>query len=215
MGDIGKILSANQIIPVVVLERLEDTVPLCEALLNGGLKAIEITLRTEVAMACIGEAVKRFPEMSVGAGTVLREEQVTVVKDLGVDFGVSPGLTPQLCDAVRRHELPFLPGGATVSEFMVNADAGFTVQKFFPAEPSGGSGFLKSITSPLAGISFCPTGGINAGNAAAYLSLPNVIAVGGSWFVKPDLVAAGDWDEISKDVGDVVRKFGAAGTVGR
>lgn len=197
MTDIRDILTANPIVPVVVLDRAEDTAPLCEALMAGGVTAIEITLRTHAAMNCITEAAKRFPDIAVGAGTVMTEAQVAEVRDRGAVFGVSPGATPALLDAVDRHGLPFLPGGATVSEFMRNADAGYHVQKFFPAEPSGGAAFLKSLASPLPDLSFCPTGGVNLDNLEDYLGLANVIAVGGSWFVNPDLIAAGDWAGIT------------------
>ena len=162
MDDIRDILNSNPIVPVVILDRVEDTAPLCEALLQGGIQAIEITLRTEAAMAAIGEAARRFPDMTVGAGTLLNADQVKQVMDLGAKFGVSPGSTPALLDAVSTNEFPFLPGGSTMSEFMALAEASFVVQKFFPASPAGGPAFLRSVASPLADISFCPTGGINA-----------------------------------------------------
>ena len=210
MGDIRDILNANRIVPVVVLDRVEDIVPLCEALLQGGIQAIEVTLRSEAAMAAIGEAARRFPDMIVGAGTLLNADHVTQVMDLGAQFGVSPGSTPALLDAVSTKGLPFLPGGSSVSEFMALAEAHFAVQKFFPAGPAGGPAFLKSVASPLANISFCPTGGVNADNAADYLALPNVIAVGGSWFVSVDRIRNGAWAEITNDAKDIVTRFGRA-----
>lgn len=210
MGDIRDILNANRIVPVVVLDRVEDIVPLCEALLQGGIQAIEVTLRSEAAMAAIGEAARRFPDMIVGAGTLLNADHVTQVMDLGAQFGVSPGSTPALLDAVSNKGLPFLPGGSSVSEFMALAEAHFAVQKFFPAGPAGGPAFLKSVASPLANISFCPTGGVNADNAADYLALPNVIAVGGSWFVSVDRIRNGAWAEITNDAKDIVTRFGRA-----
>ena len=210
MGDIRDILNANRIVPVVVLDRVEDIVPLCEALLQGGIQAIEVTLRSEAAMAAIGEAARRFPDMIVGAGTLLDADHVTQVMDLGAQFGVSPGSTPALLDAVSTKGLPFLPGGSSVSEFMALAEAHFAVQKFFPAGPAGGPAFLKSVASPLANISFCPTGGVNADNAADYLALPNVIAVGGSWFVSVDRIRNGAWAEITNDAKDIVTRFGRA-----
>ena len=196
--------------PVVVLDRVEDTAPLCEALLQGGIHAIEVTLRSEAAMAAIGEAARRFPDMIVGAGTLLNADHVTQVMDLGAQFGVSPGSTPALLDAVSTKGLPFLPGGSSVSEFMALAEARFAVQKFFPAGPAGGPAFLKSVASPLANISFCPTGGVNADNAADYLALPNVIAVGSSWFVSADRIRNGAWAEITNDAKDIVTRFGRA-----
>ena len=210
MSYIGNILSVNRVVPVVVLDRVQDTAPLCEALLQGGIQVIEITLRTEVAMAAIGEAVRRFPDMIVGAGTLLSADQVTPVMDLGAKFGVSPGSTPSLLDAVSNNGFPFLPGGSSVSEFMALAEARFTIQKFFPASSAGGPAFLKNIASPLADISFCPSGGISAANAADYLALPNVIAVGGSWFVSADRIRNGGWAEITNDATDIVRRFSSA-----
>ena len=210
MNDIRDILNANRVVPVVDLDRVEDTAPLCEALLQGGIQAIEVTLRSEAAMAAIGEAARRFPDMIVGAGTLLDADHVTQVMDLGAQFGVSPGSTPALLDAVSTKGLPFLPGGSSVSEFMALAEARFAVQKFFPAGPAGGPAFLKSVASPLANISFCPTGGVNADNAADYLALPNVIAVGGSWFVSADRIRNGAWAEITNDAKDIVTRFGRA-----
>ena len=210
MNNIRDILNANRVVPVVVLDRVEDTAPLCEALLQGGIQAIEVTLRSEAAMAAIGEAARRFPDMIVGAGTLLDADHVTQVMDLGAQFGVSPGSTPALLDAVSTKGLPFLPGGSSVSEFMALAEARFAVQKFFPAGPAGGPAFLKSVASPLANISFCPTGGVNADNAADYLALPNVIAVGGSWFVSADRIRNGAWAEITNDAKDIVTRFGRA-----
>ena len=163
-----------------------------------------------MAMAAIGEAARRFPDMIVGAGTLLDADHVTQVMDLGAQFGVSPGSTPALLDAVSTKGLPFLPGGSSVSEFMALAEARFAVQKFFPAGPAGGPAFLKSVASPLANISFCPTGGVNADNAADYLALPNVIAVGGSWFVSADRIRNGAWAEITNDAKDIVTRFGRA-----
>jgi len=210
MDDIRDILSANRVVPVVVLDRVQDTAPLCEALLQGGIHAIEVTLRTEAAMAAIGEAAKRFPDMIVGAGTLLNANQITQVMDLGARFGVSPGSTPALLEAVSTKGLPFLPGGSSVSEFMALAEARFPVQKFFPAGAAGGPAFLKSLASPLADISFCPTGGINAENAEDYLALPNVIAVGGSWFVSVDRIRNGAWSNITNDAKNIVTQFGDA-----
>ncbi len=137
--------------------------------------------------------------MAVGAGTLLIQDQVTAAMDSGAVFGVSPGMTDALCNAVHKANFPFLPGGSSVSEFMTNHEAGFSIQKFFPAESSGGIHFLKSLLSPLSRITFCPTGGINQTNALSYLSLPNVIAVGGSWFVDIERIKNRDWAKISHD----------------
>lgn len=204
MRDLKTILSKNKIVPVVVLQRLSDTIPLCEAILEGGLDTVEITLRTDVAMPCMEEAAKRFPQMAIGAGTILNADQIMQAKNSGAAYGVSPGMTDVLRDAVLESDLPFLPGGSTVSEFMTNAEAGFSIQKFFPAEQSGGVGFLKSIASPLPHLSFCPTGGINQEDMVSYLSLPNVIAIGGSWFISPDRVENQEWSAIADDVRGIV-----------
>ncbi len=200
MSALRTILSENRLIPVLVIERPEDTAPMCEAILAGGLRVVEITLRTPAALDCISGAVKRFPDLAVGAGTVTTPEQVMQVVDAGAAFGVSPGTTDALREAVSQHELPFLPGGSTPSEFLGNADAGFMLQKFFPAETSGGAALLKSLVSPLPDISFCPTGGLHAGNVGDYLSLPNVIAAGGSWFVAADKIRQRDWPGITNAV---------------
>lgn len=207
MIDLNSVLSGNRLLPVLIIERVEDTAPLCEAILEGGLGAIEITLRTPTALACIAEAAKRFPELNVGAGTVTTPEQVALVKDSGATFGVSPGTTTALRNAVVEIGLPFLPGGSSPSEFMANAEAGFHVQKFFPAESSGGCRFLKSLISPFPHLSFCPTGGINQENANTYLSLPNVIAVGGSWFVSPDRIERQEWRVISRDIREIIERI--------
>ena len=205
MSDIKNILSGIRVVPVVALERVEYTKPLCTALLEGGITVIEITLRTEKALDCIAEAAASFPEMTVGAGTLLTQSQVAAAMDSGAAFGVSPGMTETLCNAVHKLEFPFLPGGSSVSEFMANREAGFTIQKFFPAEPAGGVNFLKSLLSPLQQISFCPTGGINLENALSYLSLPNVIAIGGSWFVGPERIKKGKWADITRDSRKIIQ----------
>ena len=205
MRDIKDILSEIRLVPVVVLEKVEYTKPLCAALLEGGITVIEITLRTEKALDCIAEAAANFPEMTVGAGTLLTQSQVIAAMDSGAEFGVSPGMTEALFNAVHKLEFPFLPGGSSVSEFMANLEAGFTIQKFFPAETAGGINFLQSLLSPLQQISFCPTGGINLGNALSYLSLPNVVAVGGSWFVGPERIKKRKWAEITRDSREIIQ----------
>ena len=207
MMDMNSLLSGNRLLPVVIIDHVEDTVPLCEAILEGGLGTVEFTLRTPTALACIAEATKRFPDLSVGAGTVTTPEQAVRAKESGAVFGVSPGTTAALRDAVVEMEFPFLPGGSTPSEFMANSEAGFDIQKFFPAEVSGGCGFLSSLTSPFPQLSFCPTGGINQENANTYLSLPNVIAIGGSWFVGPERIQNKEWSVISRDIREIIKKL--------
>lgn len=208
MSTIRDILSANRVIPVVALDRIEDTIPICEALLEGGISIIEITLRTNIALGALREAAQRFPELCVGAGTIVNAEQVSQVIDQGARFGVSPGSTSAVLDAVDASKLPFLPAGATVSEFMALSERGFNIVKFFPADRGGGLDFLKSVSSPLARIDFCPTGGINSLNIAKYMELDNVIAVGGSWFVSPERIRRRAWDEIKQASITLSKKFG-------
>ena len=208
MNNIRKILAANRVVPVVVLEHEEDILPLCESLLGGGIKIIEITLRTANAIRAISAAVKRFPELTVGAGSIIRVDQISQVVDTGAHFGVTPGTTTALIKAAGGSHLPILPGGSTVSEFMVLEELGFTVLKLFPAEPAGGLTFLKSLTGPLPNIVFCPTGGIKSENFLDYLALKNVLAIGGSWFVNNDLLRRRAWREITAEAVSICNKIG-------
>jgi 2-dehydro-3-deoxyphosphogluconate aldolase/(4S)-4-hydroxy-2-oxoglutarate aldolase len=189
-------MKGQPVIPVLKIERVEHAVPLARALARGGLPVIEITLRTPAALDAIRAASAEVPEAIVGAGTILNAKQFALVQDAGAKFIVSPGFTPALADAAADSDLPLLPGAITPSEIMAAADRGYSLLKFFPAEQAGGAAFLKALSSPLAGIRFCPTGGIGLKNASDYLSLPNVICVGGSWVAPDDLVAEGRWDEI-------------------
>lgn len=191
-----KILRAQPVIPVLKVDRLGDIVPLARALARGGLPAIEITLRTPVALDAIRLASAEVPEAIVGAGTILNARQFAEAGEAGARFIVSPGTTPELVEAAGESDVPLLPGAATPSEVMAALQRGYPVLKFFPAEQSGGVAYLKSLSSPLAEARFCPTGGIGAANAPAYLALPNVICVGGSWVAPDRLVAEGAWDEI-------------------
>lgn len=193
-----EIMEAQPVIPVLKIERLEDAVPLARALARGGLPAIEITLRTPAALDAIRAAAAEVPEAVVGAGTILNAAQFAQAEAAGARFIVSPGLTRELAARAATSEVPLLPGAVTASEIMAAAELGYSVLKFFPAEQAGGAGYLKALSSPLAGIRFCPTGGIGAGNAGHYLGLPNVICVGGSWVAPEDAVAAGRWDEIEQ-----------------
>ena len=208
MNNIRKILAANRVVPVVVLEHEEDILPLCESLLGGGIKIIEITLRTANAIRAISAAVKRFPELTVGAGSIIRVDQISQVVDAGAHFGVTPGTTTALIEAAGDSNLTILPGGSTVSEFMVLEELGFTVLKLFPAEPAGGLTFLKSLSGPLPNIVFCPTGGINSENFLDYLALKNVLAIGGSWFVNNDLLRRRAWREITAEAVSICNKIG-------
>ena len=208
MNNIRKILAANRVVPVVVLEHEEDIFPLCESLLGGGIKIIEITLRTANAIRAISAAVKRFPELTVGAGSIIRVDQISQVVDSGAHFGVTPGTTTALIEAAGDSNLTILPGGSTVSEFMVLEELGFTVLKLFPAEPAGGLTFLKSLTGPLPNIVFCPTGGIKSENFLDYLALKNVLAIGGSWFVNNELLRRRAWREITAEAVSICNKIG-------
>jgi len=192
-----KILSAAPVIPVVIIENLEDAVPLARALVAGGLPVIEITLRTALGLEAIRAIAAEVEGALVGVGTVMSPAQYGQAAQAGARFAVSPGLTPGLLEAAMDCGIPPLPGISTASEAMVLIERGFQFAKFFPAEPSGGAAFLSAIASPLPQLRFCPTGGISLASAPNYLKLPNVICVGGSWMVKPAAIAAGDWAGIT------------------
>jgi 2-dehydro-3-deoxyphosphogluconate aldolase / (4S)-4-hydroxy-2-oxoglutarate aldolase len=183
------------VIPVIVIKDAAAGADLARALVAGGLPVLEVTLRSEAALDAI-RAMSAVEGGHVGAGTVLTPDDARRAKDAGATFAVSPGLTDRLIDACAEIELPLLPGAVTASEVMRAADAGFDMLKFFPAEAVGGAPALKSLAGPLPRISFCPTGGVTTGNAASYLSLPNVVCVGGSWIVTDADVESGNWQAI-------------------
>lgn len=192
------ILKSQPVMPVLIIERIEDAVPLARALAAGGLKAIEVTLRTPVALDAIRAIAAESPDTLVGAGTILSPADYDAAVKAGSKFIVSPGATPALFAAAKASDVPFLPGTSSASEILAAREAGLKVVKFFPAEQAGGAPFLKAIFSPIADMKFCPTGGISLKNARDYLSLPNVVCVGGSWVAPKELVAAGDWAGITK-----------------
>lgn len=192
---IRKTCNLAPIVPVLVVHDVAHARPLAEALVRGGLPALEVTLRTPVALDVIAEMTK-VPGAVVGAGTVLTAHEVNAVKVAGAQFAVSPGATDTLLTACETLQLPLLPGAASASEAMALLERGYDVQKFFPAEAAGGAGMLKSLGGPLPQISFCPTGGVSPQNALDYLRLPNVICAGGSWVAPHDAIEAGDWDRI-------------------
>ena len=196
--DISAIAALAPVVPVLTIERTADAVLLARALVRGGLRVLEITLRTEAALAALAAIAAEVPDAVVGAGTVLQPRQFDDVKRAGARFAVSPGCTPTLVTAARAAGLPFLPGIQTVSEAMVLAEQGFGLMKFFPADSAGGLAWLKAVAAPLAGLRFCPTGGIGADTAQSYLSLGNVACVGGSWVAPRDAVANGDWVRIER-----------------
>jgi 2-dehydro-3-deoxyphosphogluconate aldolase/(4S)-4-hydroxy-2-oxoglutarate aldolase len=191
------LLSIVPVVPVVVLDDLAHAVPVARALVAGGLPVIELTLRTPVALDAIAAIAAEVPEILVGAGTITSPELAGRAVETGAQFLVSPGTTPTLLRELAGSGVPFLPGTATVSEAMAVLEAGFSEMKFFPAEASGGAAYLKSLASPLPAARFCPTGGITVASAPAYLSLPNVGCVGGSWLTPADALAAGDWDRVT------------------
>jgi 2-dehydro-3-deoxyphosphogluconate aldolase/(4S)-4-hydroxy-2-oxoglutarate aldolase len=185
------------IVPVLVVNDLSKARPLAEALVAGGLPALEVTLRTPAALEVIRE-MSQVKGGVVGAGTLITPADVTAAVEAGAQFGVSPGATDALLAACEEAGLPLLPGAATASEAMRLLARGYDMMKFFPAEASGGAPALNAIGAPLPQISFCPTGGVSAQNAENYLSLPNVICAGGSWVAPADLVQANDWDAITE-----------------
>ncbi|MBM7810743.1 bifunctional 4-hydroxy-2-oxoglutarate aldolase/2-dehydro-3-deoxy-phosphogluconate aldolase [Saccharothrix algeriensis] len=192
----AELLELSPVIPVVVLDDADQAVPLARALLRGGIRVIELTLRTPAALAAIERIAAEVPDIVLGAGTVTAPEHAERAAEAGAAFLVTPGTTERVLAAVEGTGLPFLPGAATASEAMRLAERGLTALKFFPAEAAGGADFLKSVAGPLPGLRFCPTGGISAETAPRYLALPNVGCVGGSWLTPKDALAAGDFDRI-------------------
>ena len=192
------ILKLAPVVPVLSIVHLDDALPLARALCAGGLRVLEITLRSDIALAAITQIARAVPEAIVGAGTVLNTAHLQQVIDAGARFAISPGATPQLLSAGKSSAIPLLPGIATASEIMLGLSAGYTRFKFFPAESSGGINAIKSFAGPFKDVRFCPTGGIDAALAPHYLKLENVITVGGSWMAPSALVAAHDWAAITE-----------------
>jgi 2-dehydro-3-deoxyphosphogluconate aldolase/(4S)-4-hydroxy-2-oxoglutarate aldolase len=188
------------VVAVLVIDRAEDAVPLAKALLNGGIDAMELTLRTPAALTALQRVVAQVPEMLPGIGTILTPAQAQEAKQAGAAFGVAPGLNRRVVEAAQNCGLPFSPGIATPSEMEAALELGCRDLKFFPAEPSGGLNYLKSISAPYAhmGVRFIPLGGLNVDNVASYLDSPLVMAVGGSWLAPRDLIREQDWDAISE-----------------
>ncbi|RIJ16074.1 bifunctional 4-hydroxy-2-oxoglutarate aldolase/2-dehydro-3-deoxy-phosphogluconate aldolase [Henriciella mobilis] len=193
------------IVPVLTVYEADHAEPLAEALAKGGLTAVEVTLRTPAALDVIRIMGEAQPDLLVGAGTIISEGDVDAALKAGSDFLVTPGTSPLLLDALGNHDGVILPGVSTTSEAMARFDEGYGVMKFFPAEAAGGANFLKSLSGPLPHMDFMPTGGITPRNAGDYLSLPNVIAVGGSWLATKDEMAKGDWAAIVEKAKDAVR----------
>ncbi len=193
--------NAAPVIPVLTVADVAHARPLAQALVDGGLPALEVTLRTAAALDAISE-MAQIDGAIVGVGTALNAGHIADAKSAGATFAVSPGATPALVDAAQHHGLPLLPGAATASEAMKLAEMGFETLKLFPAEAVGGRGLLKSLAAPLPQIKFCPTGGVSLQNAPSYLELPNVVCVGGSWVCPADLINAQDWDGIRQLASD-------------
>ena len=192
-----KLCEMAPIIPVLVVKDVAHARPLAEALVEGGLPVLEVTLRTDAALEVIAEMAKVEGGV-VGAGTLLTPDDVKRAVDAGATFGVSPGATDKLLQAAEDLGLPMLPGAATASEAMRLYERGYDMLKFFPAEAAGGAPFLKSLSSPLPQVRFCPTGGVSPANAESYLSLPNVVCAGGSWVAPDNLMRKGDWAAITE-----------------
>lgn len=186
------------VVPVVVVDELDQAVPVARALAAGGVPVVELTLRTPVALDAVRAIAAEVPEVLVGAGTIVTPGQAEQARAAGAQFLVSPGATPALLAAMTDTGLPFLPGTATVSEVLAVLETGHDEMKLFPAEASGGAAFLSSVASPVPAARFCPTGGVTPANAAAYLRLPNVACVGGTWLTPRDVLAAGDWARVTE-----------------
>lgn len=194
------------VIPVAALESLEDGLKVCETLIAAGLPAIEVTFRTEAAEEIIRTATREFPDMVIGAGTVLTTDNLQRAMDAGAQFAVAPGLNPKVVQAAQQQSFPFFPGVCTPTDVECAVDLGCRRLKFFPAEAAGGVQWLKALLGPYGhlGLEFCPTGGISAENMTDYLALPEVFAIGGSWMAKKHLI--GDWDQMIDKAKDAVAR---------
>jgi 2-dehydro-3-deoxyphosphogluconate aldolase / (4S)-4-hydroxy-2-oxoglutarate aldolase len=195
--NIREILGRAPVVPVLVIDKVADAVPLARALVGGGLPVLEVTLRTEAAWGAVDAMVAEVPDAIVGVGTVLRPEDFARARAAGAGFAVSPGLTPALAAAARASQLPYLPGVMTPGEVMAAVADGHTALKLFPAQQAGGLGMLKALGAVFRDVVFCPTGGITADTLPDYLALSNVACVGGSWVAPSDAIKAGAWDRIT------------------
>ncbi len=191
------ILTAGPVVPVIVLNKLEHAVPMARALVAGGVRVLEVTLRTSCALEAIRAIAQEVPEAIVGAGTVINPQQLCQVTEAGAQFAISPGLTPALLDAACAGSIPLIPGISTVSELMLGMDYGLREFKFFPAEANGGVKALQAIAGPFPQVRFCPTGGISPANYRDYLALKSVLCIGGSWLVPASALESGDYARIT------------------
>jgi 2-dehydro-3-deoxyphosphogluconate aldolase/(4S)-4-hydroxy-2-oxoglutarate aldolase len=194
--NIRNILALAPVIPVLTIEKLEHAIPLARALCSGGLRVLEVTLRTSAGLPAIEAIRKSVPEAVVGVGTLTKPQDFTQSSDAGAQFGVSPGLTQDLAKAAQSASFPLLPGIMTPSELIAGLGWGFTTFKLFPAQQAGGLGMLKAMAGPFPDVVFCPTGGITRASAPEFLALPNVACVGGSWVAPNDKIRSGDWQGI-------------------
>ncbi|HIF9095404.1 TPA: bifunctional 4-hydroxy-2-oxoglutarate aldolase/2-dehydro-3-deoxy-phosphogluconate aldolase [Photobacterium damselae] len=192
------VFAISPIIPVMVIERLEDAIPMAKALMEGGISIFEITLRTPVALEAMTLIANELPQALVGAGTVLTCAQYDAAVQAGAKFAISPGMSPTLLLHAQQGTVPLIPGVATPSEIMQALELGYDHLKFFPAEAYGGAQTLKAISAPLPQVTFCPTGGINTANVIEYKMVKSVATIGGSWMLPKDLIAQGQWEEITK-----------------
>ncbi len=203
-NSIEHFLKISPVIPVIVIDSVEHALPLAQALLDGGIAIMEITLRTPTALSAIKTIRENFPQMTVGAGTVNNVNLIEKSVDAKSQFLVSPGSTKSLLDAARYHHIPLLPGISTPTEAMVLQDAGFDFLKFFPAEAAGGTTMLKALAGPLSALKFCPTGGITPQNYQSYLAIENVICVGCSWMTEKKLIENEQWQEITQRTKEIL-----------
>lgn len=203
-----EILRQGPVVPVMVIHKLEQAVPLAQALMAGGIRVLEITLRTPVAVEAIRAISRDVPGAIVGAGTVIRPEELTKVAEAGAVFAISPGLTVELLQSANQGTIPLIPGISTVSELMTGMELGYTHFKFFPAEAAGGVKMLKAIAGPFPQITFCPTGGITLDNYLDYLALKNVACIGGSWVAPQEAMDRGDWARITALTREAVAQSG-------
>ncbi|MCL5272343.1 MAG: bifunctional 4-hydroxy-2-oxoglutarate aldolase/2-dehydro-3-deoxy-phosphogluconate aldolase [Gammaproteobacteria bacterium] len=202
-----RVFSASKVVPVIVIRDLKQAIPLAAALIAGGIRVLEVTLRTPIALDVIKLLNRTFPDALIGAGTVINPKQLQQVIDAGAQFAISPGLTRSLLIAGRSSSIPLIPGVASVSELMEGLEVGYTHFKFFPAAVIGGIPMLRAINGPFPDVCFCPTGGVNEQNFRDYLALPNVSCVGGSWIVPDEAIKNNDWSLITELSSSVNNEF--------
>lgn len=204
----AEIFAAGPVVPVLVIHKVEHAVPIAHALIKGGIRVLEVTLRTPAALEVIKAISEQVPDAIIGAGTVTNAQQLKEVTDAGAKFAISPGMTADLLAAGMQGSVPLIPGISSISDLMKAKDAGYTHLKFFPAEASGGIKAIKSIGGPFPDITFCPTGGIGPNNYRDYLALPNVKCVGGSWLAPDEAIANSDWDAITELASTAIKNAG-------